>query len=86
MSGVKQIVREAVGGLSALTLVFGGGYLLDCRINKGGSLSECWFTAAGYMGIGGAGRVAYQAGFWTPNPAISQETRNRFAPTDKPKG
>jgi len=85
MSPARRIAKEALGGASYLMLVFGSGYLLDCRLT-GGERDNCWFTAAGYMGIGGAGRIAYQAGFWTPNPAISQETRSRVAPIDKPEG
>lgn len=76
-------MRGALGVGAWISIGFGTAYLVDCRVH-GGELERCWLTAAGYLGIGGVGRAAYSAGFWTPNPGIQQGERDRVARTDTP--
>lgn len=81
-SRVEQI-RTVTGVASTVVLLFGIGYLIDCRLN-GGAIDHCWLTGGSLAGLGTAGQAGYRAGFWTPNPGIRQEERNRTAPTDTP--
>jgi len=77
-------LRSALGLASSVTLLFGVGYLLDCR-GHGGDVDKCWLTGGTLAGLGTAGSAGWRAGFWTPNPKISQEERNRVAQTDSPE-
>ena len=77
-------LRSVLGAASSVTLLFGIGYLLDCRFG-GGDVDKCWLTGGTLAGIGTAGQAGYRAGFWTPNPGIRQDERNRVAPTDTPE-
>jgi hypothetical protein len=76
--------KSILGVAAWLSVAFGVGYLIDCRFSGDKNVQECWFTAAGYLGIGGTSRAAYSAGFWTPNPGIRQGERDRVARTDTP--
>jgi hypothetical protein len=86
MSNLKamNLVRTVVGAASTITLLFGFGYLIDCRFN-GGDVDKCWITGGALAGLGTTGKAAYRAGYWTPNPGISQAQRNRTAQIDTPE-
>lgn len=66
--GAAPVVNTA----SALAILFGGIYLVDCRLSAHSSeaVDRCYFTALPLMGIGAAGRGGFQAGFQTYNPAL----------------
>lgn len=78
-----NFARSIVGAASTITLAFGIGYLIDCRLT-GGDVDKCWLTGGSLAGLGTAGQAAYKAGFWTPNPGIRQDERDRVAPMDSP--
>jgi hypothetical protein len=82
MSNLKamNLVKTVVGAASTITRLFGIGYLIDCRFN-GGDVDKCWLTGGSLAGIA----TAYKAGYWTPNPGISQAQRNRTAQIDTPE-
>jgi hypothetical protein len=84
MKHIAGPLRSVIGAASTVTLAFGVGYLIDCRLG-GGDVDKCWLTGGSLAGLGTAGSAAYKAGFWTPNPEIQQEQRNRTARTDTPK-
>lgn len=85
MTVKKESSAQAfLGNASLIAIIFGVGYLIDCRLG-GGDVDKCWLTGASLAGIGTVGRTAYHAGYWTPNPGIAQAERNRVAPMDTPK-
>lgn len=77
-------LRTVLAAASTVTILFGVGYLIDCRLG-GGDVDKCWLTGGTLAGIGTAGQAGYRAGFWTPNPSIRQQERNRAAKTDTPQ-
>jgi hypothetical protein len=81
---VKALVAGVMGGASTLAVVIAAGFLIDCR-TSGGQVKDCWLTASTIAGVGVASQASYQAGFWRPNPAISDQERNRVPPTDTPR-
>lgn len=75
-----------VGGASALMVVTGTGYLIDCRMHSGPgaeNIDRCWLTALPIMGVGAVGRGAFRAGYTTPNPDITPRQRRQAAQTEK---
>lgn len=78
---MRALTAKALGGASTLAIVFGIGYLIDCRRDPAADRAECWVAGGGLAGVGGA----YKAGYWTPNPDISPRQRSRAAQTDKPE-
>ena len=84
MRRIAGPLRSVLGAASTVTLAFGVGYLIDCRMG-GGDVDKCWLTGGSLAGLGTAGSAAYKAGFWTPNPGIQQSERDRVAPTDTPQ-
>jgi hypothetical protein len=84
MKALAGPLRAMLGAASTVTILFGVGYMVDCRMN-GGDVDKCWLTGGTLAGLGTAGQAGYRAGYWTPNPAIKQSQRTRVAPTDTPK-
>ena len=75
-----------VGGASALMVLTGTGYLIDCRMHSGPgteNVDRCWLTALPIMGVGAVGRGAFRAGYITPNPDITARQRRQAAQTEK---
>lgn len=55
----------------AINIIFGLGYLVDCRVvSSQQSSAHCWITAGAIAGVGGAGTVGYRLGYNTYNPAL----------------
>ena len=75
---MKDKIAKALGGASWLAIAFGIGFLIDCRMDPTATRSECWLTGGGLIGIGGG----YQAGYWTPNPALNTARRRRTEPVE----
>lgn len=59
---------------SALAVLIGGIYLVDCRVSAKGSdaVDRCYFTALPLMGVGVAGRGGFSVGYNTLNPSLRQ--------------
>jgi hypothetical protein len=66
---------QAVSGACSAAIIFGGIYLIDCRISarNADQVDRCYFTAGPLMGIGIAGRGAFSVGYNTLNPALRKE-------------
>jgi hypothetical protein len=77
----KERMEALIGNASLLMVLAGGGYLVDCRVD-GGSPDKCWLTALPIMGVGAAGRGAFQLGYVTPNPSITPRQRRQAAQTE----
>lgn len=78
---MKPRLAQALGATSLLAMLWGAGYLWDCRNDPTANRAECWTASGGLMGIG----AAFQAGYWTPNPNITPRQRRQTAPADKPE-
>lgn len=57
---------------TVMSAIVGGLFIVDCRVNNGGGLKDCWMTGLPYMGIGAAGAGGYKLGFNTYNPALKR--------------
>jgi hypothetical protein len=68
----KPLWMSTIFSASVLSAIVGGLFILDCRINNGGGLKDCWMTGLPYMGIGAAGVGGYKLGFNTYNPALKR--------------
>lgn len=67
--------RDVLPGLmtaSALAVVAGGLYILDCRA-AGGPPDQCWLTGLPIAGIGGAAGGGFRAGYETLNPKLKRD-------------
>lgn len=84
-SALGKTLSTMFGAASTVTILFGIGYIVDCRFNGNPDVAQCWLTGGTLAGLGTAGQAGYRAGYWTPNPSISQDERNRVAPTDTPQ-
>ena len=62
-------IASVIGTASALAMVAGAAYIVDCRLS-GGSADQCWLTGLPLMGIGAAGKGGFNTGYATYNPTL----------------
>ena len=72
-------------GASTAAILFGGIYLVDCRITdkEPGGRDRCYLQAGSLMGLGAMGRGGYSLGYWTENPALRREGEQAGADRDE---
>jgi hypothetical protein len=67
---LRTLSLSTLFSASILSACVGGLFILDCRINNGGNLKDCWMTGLPYMGIGAAAGGGYKLGYQTYNPNL----------------
>lgn len=84
LGGGAKVVTTA----SSAAILLGAIYLVDCRMSAKSTeaIDRCYFTAMPIMGIGVAGRGAFQVGYNTLNPSLHrEETVDREKKEDRDK-
>lgn len=86
-SAIGASAAPMVNTVSALSIILGGIYLVDCRITSASpdERDSCYFTALPLMGVGGAAKGAFALGYNTYNPTLrrsgdspSRDAKGRF--------
>lgn len=97
-TGLFALIAQNLGTGALLAAVLGGVYLVDCRLSAGKdrqAADNCYLVGLPMMGIGVAGKSAFNAGFNTYNPMLKDPrettpkppTRRAPAKTEpKPQG
>ena len=72
-TGLFALIAQNLGTGTLLAAILGGIYLVDCRISAGKdrqAADNCYLVGLPMMGIGVAGKSAFNAGFNTYNPML----------------
>ncbi len=74
----KNIIMSTIFSASVISAIAGAVFIVDCRVNNGGNLKDCWMTGLPYMGIGAAAGGGFKVGYETYNPNLRKPEDKRI--------
>lgn len=67
-----------VYSISAMLMVVGVGFFLDCRLDARKFTADCWYQGLNIAGLGGIGASTFKMGYNTLNPKLDGERKNQL--------